>query len=317
MSNLSSFYPTGAGGNLRVRRNFLINGNFDVWQRGASHSGAGYGSADRWLISFEPGDAITVSKSVSGNHELYRTKNRMKADYTGGSGSTNYCFVAQKIEDVRTGAGKMVSMSMMVYAIVDDTEISIEVAQNFGTSGSSTVMGIGVKKFLLKAGWNTLTHTFQMPSIEGKTIGTNNFVWMIFWLSAGSGFDSRTDSLGQQSGTVYLAQCQLEEGLSSSPYDFEPYSDVLRQCQRYYEVCTIFTRQATATIGEYLRVSVRFKEKKRAIPTRSVVLSTSGGFSYSGVNDNQSDDAVHLDYRATAILTSSYWYGSVNLDAEL
>ena len=40
-----------ADNTIHGRRNLLINSGFDIWQRGVSQTGAGYGSVDRFQMS--------------------------------------------------------------------------------------------------------------------------------------------------------------------------------------------------------------------------------------------------------------------------
>ena len=53
-----------ASGNVRAgRKNLLINGGMDVWQRGTSFTGAGY-KADRWIVSTSD-SGLTVTKTAN------------------------------------------------------------------------------------------------------------------------------------------------------------------------------------------------------------------------------------------------------------
>lgn len=44
-------------------RNKIINGDFDIWQRGVSQTSSGYGSADRWRNT-HAGSTKTTSRQA-------------------------------------------------------------------------------------------------------------------------------------------------------------------------------------------------------------------------------------------------------------
>jgi hypothetical protein len=144
------------------------------------------------------------------------------------------------------------------------------------------VGGIGPQQFALTTSWQKFTATVAVPSISGKTIGTdgNDHLRCRFWFDAGDSFDSSTDSLGQQSGTFDIAQVQLEAGEVATPFEQRDIGGVeLALCQRYYQVFGNFANSATAeyiccdvTNGSVYWKTVRFRVTMRATPT-SVTLT--------------------------------------------
>jgi len=80
--------------------------------------------------------------------------------------------------------------------------------------------------------------TANIPSISGKILGTdgNDNLQIVFWFDAGSSFNSRTNSLGQQSGTFDIANVQLESGTVATPFEQRPIGLELNLCQRFYQV---------------------------------------------------------------------------------
>jgi hypothetical protein len=222
-------------------RNKIINGNFDIWQRGTSLTSGTGGRylADRWS-NVSNGTTYTVSQqsftpgqtSVP-NEPIYFHR----VVVTSVAGSSNECRTTALLEDVRTLAGKVCTLSF--WAKADSNKpIAIEIVQNFGTGGSpsSLVRAIVAQKVNLTASWQKITITANIPSINGKVLGSDNnhHLAILFYYDAGSDLNSQTNSLGQQSGTFDLAQVQLEEGSVATPFEQRPIGTELALCQRYY-----------------------------------------------------------------------------------
>jgi hypothetical protein len=106
-----------------------------------------------------------------------------------------------------------------------------------------------VAKVGLTSSWQKITQTVTVPSISGKTIGSdnNNRLSLSIWFDAGSNFNSRTDSLGQQSGTFDIAQVQVEAGPVATPFERRPIGTELALCQRYFQFNTLSTGVSTST----------------------------------------------------------------------
>jgi hypothetical protein len=227
--------------------NYVINGNFDFWQRGTSltsGTGARY-LADRF-INVSSGSTYSVSRQnfTTGQTEVPNNPSFFHRTVVSSvAGSSNYALVSHRLEGVRPLSNKQITLSF--WAKADSSKpISLEFTQFFGSGGSPStqVVQISVKKVILSTSWQKITQTFLMPSIEGKTIGTSgtDTTELRIWFDAGSDSNSSTDSLGQQSGTFDIAQVQIEEGSVAREFVLAGgnLEGELAACQRYYELST-------------------------------------------------------------------------------
>ena len=260
-------------------RNKIINGNFDIWQRGTSQTTSGYGSDDRWnnantgTTKTHTQQAFALGQTDVPGEPTYFSR----TEVTSVAGATNFCLKNQAIESVRTLAGKSATISF--YAKADAAKnMAIELVQEFGSGGtpSAAVTGIGSQLIPLTASWQKFTRTITIPSITGKTLGTDNNdnLRCNFWLEAGSDYSARTAALGQQSGTFDIAQVQIEEGSVATPFEQRPIGVELDLCQRYYFRKTKTGANVSFGAGHmYTTTSLRFEfacpVKLRATPTIS------------------------------------------------
>ena len=285
MSNTSLLGSFGGqAGESLMFRNHLINGCFRVWQRGTSQTSTGYESDDRWL-NLNGGSTKTHSQQpfilgqtdVPGNPQFF---SRTVVSSVVGAG--NYTTKHQKVESVRTLAGQTATLSFWAKADAPKN-MAVEFYQEFGNGGSpsAAVSGIGVTTIALTASWKYYTVTVNIPSISGKTLGTNNDdnVQVIFWFDAGSTFNARTNSLGQQSGTFDIANAMLEAGPTATPFERRPYSVELGMCQRYFEIINMAGDYIEGQNTTYLIQSYGMKVTKRATPTS---VTSAGQAYYSG-----------------------------------
>lgn len=333
-------------------QNYVINGNFDFWQRGTSLA-AGTGArflADRFFTS---GVGTTVAPSrqsfslgqvdVPNNPRFFH-----RSVVSSSAGAGNLAIQAHKIEDVTKLSGKTVTISFWAKAATSQS-IGFDVEQSFGTGGSpsAAVSAIGVKVFPLTTSWQKFTNTFTLPSVSGKTLGTdgNSSTALVFWFDCGSSFASRCGSIGQQSGTFDIAQVKLEEGINATPFVLAggTIAGELEACQRFYEKnynvevspgtstsAGMFVFGGSSGGSGTLDMPIIYHTKKRATPS-SIQLYTStgvvGSWTYrrSGVGDTNIASSVFQSGQTgftAAVPVGASWvtanaYGFWTADAEL
>jgi hypothetical protein len=111
-----------------------------------------------------------------------------------------------------------------------------------------------------------------LPSIAGKTLGTNNnhFTGLVITLPASKVY------------TLDLAQVQLEEGSQATTFEQRFVGDELRLCQRYYETSggsTYLFSSGGITSGQgYYSPFVSFKVNKRVNPSITLTNIAANAF---------------------------------------
>lgn len=250
-------------GKIGRRKNLIINGNFNTWQRGTSQTAAGYGSADRFKmdrntstfsLSRQP---FTLGQTDVPNNPVHYISNVITSVVGGGS----YVRMSQKIEEVRRMAGKTATISFYAKADVAKN-IAVEFVQNFGTGGSPSaeVTTQGVTKFALTTSWAKYTASVTLASIAGMTLGTNGDDGLIvnFWLNAGSTYNARTNTIGLLSATVDIAQIQVEEGATATGFEMRHINEQVALCQRYYNTLKAYVNTTPTNV---------YFQQMRAAPT--------------------------------------------------
>ena len=147
------------------------------------------------------------------------------------AGSTTGAYYQKDIyiPNIKKYVGKTITIRVMMKA---DTALNIgmNIARYYGTGGSpsvtDTVYGLGIQT--LTTSWADYSFTFTLPSIVGKTLGTDlnsDFLDLQLIYSGGSENDIYVGGvIGQQSGTFDLALMTLNEGSVALPYI--PRSDI-------------------------------------------------------------------------------------------
>jgi hypothetical protein len=155
------------------------------------------------------------------------------------------------------------------------------VRQVFGTGGSpSSDVYSGMTKLTLSTSWQRFTVSISVPSVSGKTLGSNgdDCLEVRFWFSAESTLNSLSASLGVQTVTVQIADALFEPGAAASTFMPRPEETELSMCLRYFETSnpggtfkTFTESDGTGPLighaSALLYPSVQFRATKRAAPT--------------------------------------------------
>ncbi|EZP42922.1 Carbohydrate-binding, CenC-like protein [Stenotrophomonas sp. RIT309] len=306
-------------------RNRLINGDFRVWQRGTAFSAStgARPTADRWLANAH---ATTLSASrddiAAGGGAAGRliagSRHLLKLVVESVAGADSMALVQQRIEDVRTFAGKRVTVSFKARATVDNFKVGLEFQQSFGTGGSTARDSIG-GGVTLDTMWRWHQLTVDVPGIAGQTLGADSYLQLSLWMDAGANFAGRAFGAGQKSGVVYLAEMQVEEGDTATDFDRRPEALELLLCQRYYETVDVNRILGiTYTANGDSRACIPFKVRKRVAPritSPSTALNLVGfGSEGSLINFNGGDPGWQSTVDAAVLSSMSnnmQQYGAV------
>lgn len=276
-------------------RNQVGNGNFDVWQRGTSFSTGNTYTADLWKQASTGSNSVTslqafaLGQSNVPNNPIFFARNVV----TSAAGAGNFCSFAQPIEGVGTFSGQYATLSFWAKADAS-RNIAVELFQSFGTGGSpsAAVTGIGVKTCALTTSWQKFTNTVLIPSVAGKTLGTNgnDALNINFWFDSGSNFSGRNNSLGQQSGTFDISQVQLEAGTFALPFEVRDPQAELSRCMRYFEAIN-FTGGQIIAVGQAVSSAITdgaiyYKVRKRssaqAVGSSGTIVAWTAGATSAG-----------------------------------
>ena len=260
-----------------TRKNLLINGNFDIWQRGLGTSSAYTGSsdghfytADRWAIRSKLG-----SSSPSGNYSVERKSfdlsqstvphnpryyTNFKSRTVGTLGGNDYFSFEQKIKDVSTLAGKNMTVSFYAKGSLSGTCFLGYNRYYGGDTDQGTATdrdSLSLSTVSLTQDWRKYTFTVYVPNIPaGKVEGfdangfENSYLGLALYTQLKNGKQSYNGPADiNYAGTVSIAQVQVEEGGRNTLFELRDKSEELELCQSYYEKSYFpHTNPGTSTI---------------------------------------------------------------------
>ena len=199
-------------------RNYVVNGDLSVWQRGTSFTNAASGTftADRWCMSYR---AIGNADITQVDNKTYKS---LKVNNS--NGSAQEIAMRYRVEDVTQFNNNSFILSFYAKASTSVT-LDTRVYENYGSGGSATVtvVSAGSQNKTITTTRQRFTISFTTSDMSGKTIGSSNYLEFSFHPSLASGQNWEFDSV------------QLEKGTVVSDFENVPYDVNLVRCQRYYQ----------------------------------------------------------------------------------
>lgn len=239
--------------NAAVGKNRIINGGFDIWQRGTTSSSTGYVTADRWFGTNN--NSFNRSSDVpSVGSFLY------SLEFS--SSSATYPYAAQRIESFNCTdlAGKTVNFSFWAKNVSGSSFLYTEIyyANSVDNFGSVTYIGAPTVVASPSSSWTFYSGTLTLPS------------------QAANGIEVRIIRNNVAAATTRTTGVQLELGSVATPFDRRLYGQELALCQRYYQVMN--GQIDTAQNGtSYSYATWFYKTTMRALPTVTQTGTAIGG----------------------------------------
>jgi hypothetical protein len=303
-------------------RNVIINGGFDIWQRGTTSTTTGNTYvADRWARAIPTGGTQSQDTDVPSTQYRYSWKHVASA-------TNAYMQSGQQVEfqNCKQLQNQVTTISFWAKAInsnAGSTGLTVRTRTIAGVDGSCVFAGTNVDTSVtLTTSWARYTVARTMPA----TFGSASIELVLGSHVSGDGF--------------FVTGIQWELGAVATPFEFEDIGTTLAKCQRYYEnsyndgvaVGTLTTTGSTSVIFSSVSgaaTGFNFKVRKRATPAvrgYPYLAGTNNGVGYwtsAGDATNRAVTFGHISQNGmryiqlTSSPTNSWYEGHYEAESEL
>jgi hypothetical protein len=295
--DLATVYDTGGALSFRNR---IINGGFQVNQRGsvAATAGLQYGP-DRWLGTLSGGTGISASFITS----AFGGATTGMGAFLSGTWTNGLPYFAQRIESLNSVDlnGRQITVSGKFSQNTGSTQnivVRISRPNALDNWTGATIVATSAN-IAIPSG---VTTPFTAGFTLGASDATNGLMLEIYVANA----ISATNRL------IGIADIQLEAGAVATPFERVEFGESLRRCQRYFEITSLYANGSG--VGSSI-ASISSKVSKRASPTITGT-NNSYTFNWTFVSFGNDDGTSYIDGTSTS---GGYRIGfsNIRLSAEL
>lgn len=290
----------------RSRKNILINGGFDVWQRGTSFTGTNnVYAADRWrFFDCVTPARVTISRvaahAVSGAIGPYSLRIAV-------SGGSALGVLEQRLEDALLFSGKTITFTILGHSLTaDQAGVQVLFVPDSDTPATSIMSSAQVISFTTVCAAHSVSFTLPTLDPADYVFGKSYIaLQLVFNLDEGHSLE--------------LNASQLEFGDTATDFEYRHPAEELALCQRYYETGTLrgpFAQyDATAANGPYCQFLV---EKGKTPNITLGPLTTIGHDGTPGglFNANATTRSISPNYNWTGGTAGRSFFGQVTWTAD-
>lgn len=271
--------------------NLLINGDFQVWQSGATFNNlqSNKYTADRFNVFTNILSGVNVSKTSDGY---------LKYDVPAITGVTSLQYIMEVPQSIK---GKQCTISCKIKSNINcNLSLVVIKYETLATVYYS-------KPYISKIDEQTVTYTFIMPDVN----------LIRFWFA-------RTENLTQAT-SLYIKDCKLELGSVATPFVPRLYGEELSLCKRYYRITPFSTGSGHLGDGNYIAFAQSYLDMR--VPPSAHVVDEAGNTGkvsmyVSGASDHNKQASVLVDKNTTRVLfalpnIASGMGGTLYEDAEI
>lgn len=254
------------------RRNLLINGNFDFWQRGTSLTTTSAYGADRWRGGSAIDTQVRRDRTYSAGLPIGSTYGNEVTSLAGGG-----TFI-QRIE-----ASSLVGLEGK----------SVTLSFKAGLVSGTTALDITIRRANAPDNWGSNTVMYTSPSLgtpaaHTGTYTTFSYTFTVTQAMVTNGFDVEISG-DATVWSIMFSQMMLTEGAPGQEFRLAAsnYAGEFELCQRYFEKSylrdvapgsnsnpgAIYEYQ---TSGNYMTTQFQFAADKRTVPTVTLYNTVTG-----------------------------------------